>query len=292
MGFPPHLVDRTLSFLRWARAAREAHLAAGTLPLPGRIDALAGELGLWLEDLAREGLAPAVDPPSPTTAAAGTPAAPPWWQKVTVPSRRQAGLSQGPRNTPLGQSLTILRIIRGWERQQLADAIGTREPTLANWESGKALPRTIGMLDRLVDALGFPPAMLGRTLSFVQSARAAREWCLAGGDPALRSQAAEIAARAAQSLEDFTRQSVTLLSAAARLLDSRRQAQALWERFRACSPAGQLDVAREAAEFHTSGFAELLCEKSRDAAGHSAARALHLAGCAVLVAATVPGSEG
>jgi hypothetical protein len=73
---------------------------------------------------------------------------------------------------------------------------------------------------------------------------------------------------------------------------SRREAPALWERFRACSQAGQSDVAREAAEFQTAGFAELLCEQSRNAAGESAARARHLAGCAVLVAAAVPGSEG
>jgi transcriptional regulator with XRE-family HTH domain len=291
MGFPLHLLDRTRSFLRWAKAAREAHLAAGTLALPERIDVFAGELGLWLEDLAREGLAPAVAPPSQEASPAAT-AAPPWWHKATLPSRRKAGLSQGPRNTPLGQSLIILRVIRGWERPQLADAIGMREPTLDNWERGKARPRTMDVLDRLVEALGFPPVMLGRTLSFVQSARAARERYLAGGDPALRSQAADIAARAAQSFEDFTRQSVTLLAAAARLLDSRCEAPALWERFRACSEPGQLDLAREAAEFQTPGFAELLCEKSRDAAGDSAARALHLAGCAVLVAAAVPGSEG
>jgi len=66
----------------------------------------------------------------------------------------------------------------------------------------------------------------------------------------------------------------------------------LWERFRACTEPGQLDLAREAAEFHTAGFAELLCEESRNAAGDSAARALHLARCADVVADAVPGSEG
>jgi transcriptional regulator with XRE-family HTH domain len=294
MGFPPHLDDRTLSFLRWARAARQAHLAAGTLALPERIDVFAGDLGFWLEDLAREGLAPAAAPPSPATAAAGAAtAAPAWWQKPgAAPPGRGASPLEGPHNTPLGQSLIVMRLIHGWERHQLADAIAAPEQTLANWESGKARPRTVAMLDRLVEALGFPPEMLGRTLSFVESARAAREWYLAGGDRVLRSQVAELAARAAQSLEEFTRQSVTLLSSAARLFDSRGEAPALWERFRARSAASQLDLAREAAEFQTAGFAELLCEHSRNAAGDSAARALHLAGCAVLVAAAVPGGGG
>jgi transcriptional regulator with XRE-family HTH domain len=291
MGFPPHLADRTLSFLRWARAAREAHLAAGTLGVPGGIDIIAGEIGLWLENLARAALAPAVVPPaSETTAPAGT-EPPSWWQKPAGPSRRQGDLSQGPRNTPLGQVLVVLRIVRGWDAPQLAAAIGTREGTLANWERGRSRPR-VASLDRVLDTMGFPSVMLGRTLSFVESARAAREWHLASGDRVLRSQAAEIAARAAQSLEEFARRSAMLLSSAVRLLGSRRDASGLWERFRACSQPGQLDLAREAAAFQTPGFVERLCDESRRAAGDSAARARHLACCAVLVAAAVPGSEG
>src|SRR5215472_2095873 len=63
MGFPPHLAERTLAFLRWAKAAQESHLAAGTLALSGRIEIVAGELGLWLEQLALEALGRAVSPP-------------------------------------------------------------------------------------------------------------------------------------------------------------------------------------------------------------------------------------
>ena len=59
-----------------------------------------------------------------------------------------------------------MRVIRGWSRQQLAEAIRTPEGTLANWERGSARPR-LATLDRIVDALSFPPAMLGRTLAFV-----------------------------------------------------------------------------------------------------------------------------
>ena len=94
------------------------------------------------------------------------------------------------------------------------------------------------------------------------------------------------------SLEEFTRATATFLSSAARLLASRREAPALWERLRTCSQPGQLDLARLAAEFHTAGFVELLCEESRNAAADSAARALHLASCAAEVASAVPGDEG
>jgi transcriptional regulator with XRE-family HTH domain len=279
MGFPPHLVERTLSFLRWAHAARGSRLAAGGLDLPARIDVAAGELGLWLEDLAREGLATAVAPAEGVAAAM-----PAWWQKASP------GPGRDPGKTALGQALVVLRVIRGWTRQQLADAIGAPEGTLTTWERGGARPR-IAMLERLVDAMGFPPMALGRALGFVESARIARDWQLAGADRALAVQAAGIAAKAAQSLEEFTRATIMFLSSAARLLASRREAPALWERFRACSQPGQLDLARLAAEFHTADFVELLCEESRNAAADSAARALHLASCASAAASAVPGDE-
>ncbi|HYL72053.1 MAG TPA: helix-turn-helix transcriptional regulator, partial [Candidatus Dormibacteraeota bacterium] len=218
MGFPPHLAERTLSFLRWARAARGSHLAAGSLALPGRIEIIAGELGLWLETVAREGLAPAAATTrqeSPTVALT----VPAWWEKpIPAASRSEAG-SEAPRITPLAQAILVLRVIRGWSRQQLAAAINSSEGTLANWERGTARPR-IAMLYRIVDAMDFPSAMLGRALSFVQAARAAREWHLAGGDRARRVQAAHLAAKAAQSLEEFTRSTVALLVSAARLFES------------------------------------------------------------------------
>jgi transcriptional regulator with XRE-family HTH domain/tetratricopeptide (TPR) repeat protein len=280
MGFPMHLVERTLSFLRWAQAARGSREAAGGLDLPARIDVAAGELGLWLEDLAREGLAPAVAPAQGPAAVA-----PAWWQKASP------GSDRGPGNPALGQALVVLRVVRGWTRQQLAEAIGAPEGTLATWERGDARPR-IAMLERLVDAMGFPPVTLGRALAYVESAHVARDWQSAGADRALAVQAAGIAARAAQSLEEFTRATATFLSSAARLLASRREAPALWERFRACSEPGQLDLARVAAEFHTAGFVELLCEESRNAAADSAARALHLASCAAAAASAAPGDEG
>jgi tetratricopeptide (TPR) repeat protein len=48
---------------------------------------------------------------------------------------------------------------------------------------------------------------------------------------------------------------------------------------------------RQAAAFQTPGFAELLCEERRTAAADSAARAGHLATCAVAAAAAVPAGE-
>src|SRR6202521_1982310 len=132
MGFPPHQVERTRSFLRWAHAARLSHLAAGGLDLPACLDVVAGELGSWLEDLAREGLAPAVAP-SPPRGVAAAPS--PWWHKASPGSSGRA-----PGNTTLGTAIVVLRVIRGWTRQLLADAIGAPEGTLTTWEQGRARP--------------------------------------------------------------------------------------------------------------------------------------------------------
>jgi transcriptional regulator with XRE-family HTH domain len=282
MGFLPHLPDCTRSFARRVRAAREAHLAAATLPLAGWIDLFAGELAIWLEGVTREGLAPA--PASPVQDDPADARVVPWWQRSTVPAPRAAG----PR-TPLGKALAVLRTLAGWDRHQLAAALGRPEPTLANWERGTSRP-PLQAIDRMLERMGFPAAAFPQTLDFVESALAAS--LSPGSDPASRWQTEAIVAHAVQSFEEFTRRSVTSLVAAAQLLETRRAAPALWERFRSCSEAGQLDVAREAADFHTSGFVELLCEESRNAAGDSAARARHLATCAVLAAAVVPGSPG
>src|SRR5258708_9774803 len=111
MGFPPHVVERTRSFLRWAHAAGAA---AGGLALPGRIDVVAGELGGWLDDLAREGLAPAVAP-LPHSPPAPVPA---WWQQASPGS---SGRRSG--STTLGRAIVVLRVIRGWTRQPLARAL-------------------------------------------------------------------------------------------------------------------------------------------------------------------------
>jgi transcriptional regulator with XRE-family HTH domain len=289
MGFPPHLPDRTLSFVRAARAARESYLVARTLPQPGRIDVIAGEAGLWLETLTRDALGLVLDGAWMSDGSA----VPAWWTKAatSVTAGRTADPNPAPRATPLGQALVILRVIRKWTRLELAAALAIPEATLANWERGKSRPR-IAILERIGESMGFPPAMLGRTLAFVEAARAARDWHLGTDDQALRAQAGAVAASAAQSLEDFTRGLLRRLVAAARLLRSRHQAPALWARLRACTEEAQLDLVREAAEFQTSGLCELLCEESRGAAGDSAERAIHLASCAVLVAERLPGAEG
>ena len=180
----------------------------------------------------------------------------------------------------LGVALRFLRSLRGWDQETLAGASGAKLKSLKAIEQGVrgASPKTLGPI---LASLGFSLQTLAEVRSFIRR---------------LRTQAVSAAA------PDLRRELLALLApppAAVRRADdpsaleaSRREAPALWARFQTCSKEGQLDVAREAAEFHTAGFVELLCEESRSAACDSAARAFHLASCAAAVASAVPGDAG
>ena len=77
MGFPSYAFERTVSFVRWARAARLSALAAGRPPASVRIDLLEAEAGLWMEDLVRGVLTDVLaDPSLPTPNPAAQPAPP------------------------------------------------------------------------------------------------------------------------------------------------------------------------------------------------------------------------
>src|ERR1700730_6161399 len=71
-------------------------------------------------------------------------------------------------------ALTVLREIRGWTAAELAAAVGVRRSSIVDYERGRKLP-SVPTLNRLGAALGYPPKVLDRTLSFVESTRVAGE---------------------------------------------------------------------------------------------------------------------
>jgi tetratricopeptide (TPR) repeat protein/DNA-binding XRE family transcriptional regulator len=179
----------------------------------------------------------------------------------------------------LGEALRVLRSLKDWDQETLAAVSGVKLTSIKAIEQGwrGASPKTLGPI---LASLGFSLQTLAEVRSFIRG---------------LRTQAASATA------PDLRRELLALLppppAAVCRadgpssLEASRREAPALWAEFQSCAEEGQLDVARVAAEFHTAGFVELLCEQSRKAACDSAARALHLAGCAAAAAAAVPGDD-
>lgn len=200
----------------------------------------------------------------------------------------------GSRND-LGLALSFLRRVKGWDQETLAAASGVKLVSIKAVEQGArgASPQTLGPL---LASLGFSLATLAEVRAFIRRLRVEALSVRPSGAVSQASPAVFFLAA-----PDLRRSLVPLLAplaaAAGRadgpalLAASRREAPALWSRFQACSDSGQLDLARVAAEFQTSGFVELLCEKSRGAAGDSAARALHLARSAATIAAALPSSQ-
>jgi transcriptional regulator with XRE-family HTH domain/tetratricopeptide (TPR) repeat protein len=195
------------------------------------------------------------------------------------------------RHGDLGVALGLLREIRGVTQEQLAAASGVKLKTIKAVEQGVrgASLKTLGLL---LTGLGASLETLGDLLATIQRLRSRTSESLPAGPP-VRPAPALTAADLRRDLLGFfgPPPAIHRPEEPAGLEDSRRQAPALWERFRACPEAGQLELVRQAAEFQTAGFVERLCEESRAAAGDSAARAAHLAACAVVATALVPGSD-
>ena len=71
----------------------------------------------------------------------------------------------------LGTLLAVLRIVRGWNQEELARASGLRSGTISDYERGKMVPG-LNALQRLLDAMGYPLAALDQTRTFVDLLRA------------------------------------------------------------------------------------------------------------------------
>ena len=274
MGYPPILLDRAADFVERSRA--ELTTAAG-LDVEGRrrlrIAAVAAQLGQWFEDGARAGLQHAVLSDATgggASAGSGAPRSDPPWPKV----------------------LKILREIRGVSQREL-EASGFKRGWISSFETGQ-LKATPERFERLIHAMGFGPEILGRTLGFLEAARAAIAPATTGENVAgvLQVQIADIAAAEGRAMEDFARGRLARLTLAAQLLEERRQVPALWEGLRGSPEAQWREQVRQRPELQTAGFCELLCEESIRAAGDSAQRARHLAQLAVEVAERVRGEEG
>jgi len=71
----------------------------------------------------------------------------------------------------LGSFLAILRIVRGWNQEELAQASGLRSGTISDYERGKMVPG-LNALQRLLGAMGYPLAALDQTRAFVNLVQA------------------------------------------------------------------------------------------------------------------------
>ena len=71
----------------------------------------------------------------------------------------------------LGTFLAVLRIVRGWNQEELAQASGLRSGTISDYERGKMVAG-LNALQRLLGAMGYPLAALDQTRAFVNLVKA------------------------------------------------------------------------------------------------------------------------
>jgi transcriptional regulator with XRE-family HTH domain len=190
-----------------------------------------------------------------------------------------------PQGDPLwGDALFVLRSCRRIRQTHLAAAAGVLNVSISAYEHGTYNPPA-ETLHRLLAAMGCTLAVWEDTLAFLREARASWPGSPTAADPPpLALQIESIIHHEGRAVEEMVRRRAANVIAVARFLQSREQAPRLWERLAGLSPDAQRWLVLGAAQFHTGGFCELLCEESRRAACDSADRALDLAALAVAVA--------
>lgn len=68
-------------------------------------------------------------------------------------------------------SLAVLRLIRGWNQEELSRRSGVRNSSISDYERGKMLPG-VGTLERLLGAMGYPYSALDHARALIATLRA------------------------------------------------------------------------------------------------------------------------
>jgi transcriptional regulator with XRE-family HTH domain len=118
----------------------------------------------------------------------------------------------------LGTLLAVLRIVRGWNQEELAQAAGLRSGTISDYERGKMVPG-LNALQRLLGAMGYPLAALDQTRAFVDLLRAGSAPAAAlegaNGPAALRREVEQASAEAGRVVSRLTRLMFAVMSSSA-----------------------------------------------------------------------------
>jgi transcriptional regulator with XRE-family HTH domain len=183
----------------------------------------------------------------------------------------------------LAAALTVLRVLRGVEQEDLAKASGISYARLLKIEQGRRRPRPSD-LQALLTALGANSPLLEEMLDMVRKVRRDPS----GGEAEGSTGAAVVRGLGGVPISDLKAHlRATLDATGARscpvpLAESRRRAPALWARLAAYSHAARCALIQESSEFQEVGLCELLCELSVEAAADNAKRARLLAELAVI----------
>lgn len=67
-------------------------------------------------------------------------------------------------------ALTVLRVVRGWNQDDLAKASGVRNSSVSDYERGRKVPG-LKTLIRLVTSMGYPLSAIDHVMSFIEALR-------------------------------------------------------------------------------------------------------------------------
>jgi transcriptional regulator with XRE-family HTH domain len=110
----------------------------------------------------------------------------------------------------LGTLLAVLRIVRGWNQEELAQASGLRSGTISDYERGKMVPG-LNALQRLLSAMGYPLGALDQTRAFVDLLRT-------GGLPAASPEGADTPGALRREVEQASAEAGRVVSRLTRLM--------------------------------------------------------------------------
>ncbi|HVT18888.1 MAG TPA: helix-turn-helix transcriptional regulator [Thermoanaerobaculia bacterium] len=194
---------------------------------------------------------------------------------------------------PPGAVLTFLRTVRGWKQQELAEAAGSKQNIVSDFESGRR-PLKRWKLESLAALMGVEPEAIDLALLCVDLLRPAAPPAASAVTPteAQRRGIDRAAVAAARAAAEATRAALTRLHAAARARQQRRAAEEVWRRC-AGNPdrLGTFLSDERHREQRTWALCAKLCDESVRAAVASADRAQALAGLALRIAGTVVGDR-
>lgn len=197
-----------------------------------------------------------------------------------------ATVPQPPEPEVTGLLVTLLRSLRHWTKEELANASGVQRSQISAYGLGLARPRH-GTMERLASAVGVPLDDALTALPFLRElVRAAR-----GGAHSIDGLIAGVG----QAAEDLCLLEVEpFLSdhlAQADAYEARRQAEPLLNDLLRRSPAERWRIVEEHGAYRTWALAERAAFASEKLAAHDADEAVDLARLAVRMAERLPDDE-
>jgi transcriptional regulator with XRE-family HTH domain len=188
-------------------------------------------------------------------------------------------------------ALFTLREARGWTAKDLAEAAGVTPKTIWTWENVKPPPRE--QLEEVLALMDYEPEAIDALLLGLRLALGPPEEPLSPVDPSgdLLRRIRRLAARLALTNMELIERHLVKLVRSFRTRRARRKATRLWARLKGHTAKERRLLVEKAREFQTWSLAELLCDKSAEAASHRADLALELAALACRAAELAPGGE-